>query len=94
MERSAETVIAFLAILKAGGVYLPLDPADPPDRLEYMASDAGATLVLDSWSRKTKPAPLGWSETGPSGSKEEVLEWVKANWTDMRPISMRNAPPK
>ena len=29
MERSAETVIAFLAILKAGGVYLPLDPAYP-----------------------------------------------------------------
>ncbi len=48
MERSAETIIAFLAILKAGGVYLPLDPAYPADRLAYMASDAGATLVLDS----------------------------------------------
>jgi amino acid adenylation domain-containing protein len=47
MERSAETVIAFLAILKAGGVYLPLDPAYPADRLAYMASDAGAKLVLD-----------------------------------------------
>ncbi len=48
MERSAETIIAFLAILKAGGVYLPLDPAYPSDRLDYMVSDAGAGLVLDS----------------------------------------------
>ena len=48
MERSAETIIAFLAILKAGGVYLPLDPAYPSDRLDYMASDAGAALVLYS----------------------------------------------
>ena len=48
MERSAETIIAFLAILKAGGVYLPLDPAYPPDRLDYMVKDAGAVLVLDS----------------------------------------------
>jgi len=71
MERSAETVIAFLAILKAGGVYLPLDPADPPDRLEYMASDAGATLVLDSWSRKTKPVPLGWSKPARPARKKK-----------------------
>ncbi len=43
MERSADTVIAFLAILKAGGVYLPLDPAYPEDRLEYIAQDSGSS---------------------------------------------------
>ena len=48
MERSAETIIALLAILKAGGVYLPLDPAYPADRLAYIAKDAGAMLLLDS----------------------------------------------
>jgi amino acid adenylation domain-containing protein len=48
LERSSETIIALLAILKAGGVYLPLDPAYPPERLDYMAADAGAMLVLDS----------------------------------------------
>ena len=36
-----------------------------------------------------KQAPLGWKETGPTGSKQEVLEWVKAQWTDMRPASLR-----
>ena len=48
MERSTETIVALLAILKAGGVYLPLDPAYPRERLDYMAADAGAMLVLDS----------------------------------------------
>jgi len=36
-----------------------------------------------------KPAPIGWKETGPTGSKQEVLDWVKTNWTDMRPASLR-----
>ena len=48
MERSAATILSLLAILKAGGVYLPLDPAYPPDRLAYMAADAGAVLVIES----------------------------------------------
>jgi len=48
MERSAETIIALLGILKAGGVYLPLDPAYPPERLDYIANDSGASLVLTS----------------------------------------------
>lgn len=39
---------------------------------------------------ETKPAPIGWKETGPTGSKQEVLEWVKTNWTDMRPASLRH----
>jgi amino acid adenylation domain-containing protein len=46
LERSPELVIALLAVLKAGAVYLPLDPAYPPDRLAYMLEDSGAPLVL------------------------------------------------
>ena len=48
MERSADTVVALLGILKAGGVYLPLDPAYPSERLAFMTADAGAMLVLES----------------------------------------------
>jgi amino acid adenylation domain-containing protein len=61
MERSADTIIAFLGILKAGGVYLPLDPAYPADRLEYMAVDAGAKLILDHIPQ-AKPAEFSISE--------------------------------
>ncbi|HSU14717.1 non-ribosomal peptide synthase/polyketide synthase [Longimicrobium sp.] len=46
VERSLETVIGILAILKAGGGYLPLDPAYPADRLAYMLDDSGAEIVV------------------------------------------------
>ncbi|MEU8386018.1 amino acid adenylation domain-containing protein [Streptosporangium sp. NPDC048865] len=44
--RSAEALVAFLGIVKSGGVYLPLDPALPPDRLAYVLDDSGTRLVL------------------------------------------------
>jgi amino acid adenylation domain-containing protein len=46
LERSVDMIVALLAILKAGGVYVPLDAAFPADRLAYMLSQAGAPLVL------------------------------------------------
>ncbi|MFC4117865.1 condensation domain-containing protein [Nonomuraea zeae] len=45
--RSVELIAGMLAVGKAGGAYLPLDPAYPPERLRWMAADAGAALVLD-----------------------------------------------
>jgi amino acid adenylation domain-containing protein len=46
MQRSPELLIALLAILKAGGCYVPLDPAYPRERLDYMLADSGAAIVL------------------------------------------------
>ncbi|PWY53264.1 non-ribosomal peptide synthetase [Pseudomonas sp. RW409] len=46
MPRCAEIMVAFLAVLKAGGVYVPLDIEYPQDRLRYMMQDSGAWLLL------------------------------------------------
>ncbi|AXB42529.1 non-ribosomal peptide synthetase [Amycolatopsis albispora] len=46
LERSADVAISVLAVLKAGGVYVPLDPEYPPERLAYMADDAGVSVVV------------------------------------------------
>lgn len=46
LDRRAELIATLLGVLKAGGAYLPLDPAYPRDRLAYMLDDAGAQLVL------------------------------------------------
>jgi amino acid adenylation domain-containing protein/non-ribosomal peptide synthase protein (TIGR01720 family) len=46
LERSADLVVAVLAVHKAGAAYLPLDPSYPPRRLEQMIGDAGVTLVI------------------------------------------------
>ena len=46
VERSAATVAALLAVLKAGAAYVPLDPAEPAERLAGVLADSGARLLL------------------------------------------------
>ncbi|MFJ5677504.1 amino acid adenylation domain-containing protein [Streptomyces sp. NPDC093097] len=46
LRRGADTVVAMLAVLKSGHAYVPLDPAYPAERLEFMARDAALSLVL------------------------------------------------
>ncbi|MEU6588533.1 amino acid adenylation domain-containing protein [Streptomyces sp. NPDC046881] len=48
LPRGTDFVVALLAVLKAGGGYLPLDPAYPADRIAYLLRDASAgTVVTD-----------------------------------------------
>lgn len=35
--------------------------------------------------------PEGWTAVGPRGNKKDCLDWVEANWTDMRPKSLIEA---
>ncbi|WP_069758816.1 non-ribosomal peptide synthetase [Streptomyces sp. LUP47B] len=46
LPRTADLVVAVLAVLKSGAAYLPLDPAYPKDRLAYIVEDAGPVAVL------------------------------------------------
>ncbi|WP_432080206.1 amino acid adenylation domain-containing protein [Streptomyces sp. WAC 04229] len=46
LERGPELIPALLGILKSGAAYLPLDPANPADRLAYIVRDARAPLVV------------------------------------------------
>ncbi|WP_328912424.1 MULTISPECIES: amino acid adenylation domain-containing protein [unclassified Streptomyces] len=46
MERSVDVIVALWATLKAGGAYLPIDPAYPGDRIAFMRTDAAPVLTL------------------------------------------------
>nr|WP_123476665.1 non-ribosomal peptide synthetase [Pseudomonas canadensis] len=60
MPRSAESLVAFLAVMKAGGVYVPLDIEYPRDRLLYMMQDSRAQLLLThSSALQQLPIPEG-----------------------------------
>src|SRR6185503_15993575 len=59
MERSADLLVAQLAVLKAGGAYLPIALADPADRIAFMVEDADAVCALTTMrSAGTVPAGL------------------------------------
>jgi amino acid adenylation domain-containing protein len=46
MDRSLDTLVALLGVLKAGGAYLPLDPAFPAERIAFMLKDSDARVIL------------------------------------------------
>lgn len=47
-DREVDMVIGIVAVLKAGKGYLPIDPKQPEDRIQYMLEDAKVSLVLSS----------------------------------------------
>ena len=61
MERSAEMIIALLAVLKAGGAYVPLDPTHPAERRALMIEDTAMPVILTDTENRCASASL----TGP-----------------------------
>ena len=59
LERSPALVAALLGVLKAGGVYLPLDPSLPGERQAWMAGDAGAVALVAAGRVAPELAALG-----------------------------------
>ncbi|MBY6191807.1 amino acid adenylation domain-containing protein [Microbulbifer agarilyticus] len=60
MQRSTNLMVALLAVWKAGGAFVPLDPMFPPERLGHILDDSGTKLlVTDSASRDKLPAFTG-----------------------------------
>jgi amino acid adenylation domain-containing protein len=71
VPRGAEMVVAMLAVLKAGAVYVPLDPEYPRDRLLHILQDATPQLVLRRAVDDTSLPEGPW----------QVLAWEQLPWT-------------
>jgi len=81
VERSLETAVGILGILKAGGVYVPLDPAFPASRLSFILEDTAAPVLLTqaklrdrlpAYSGRTISLDLDWPQI--SREDEENLD--------------------
>jgi non-ribosomal peptide synthetase-like protein len=46
LDRSAQTYVALLAVLKCGAAFVPIDPSFPAERVRFIAEDAGTALLL------------------------------------------------
>ena len=65
LDRSPELVITALGVIKAGAVYLPVDPTYPEDRLNFILSDSDPKLVL----REAVGELDGYPVSNPTGTE-------------------------
>ncbi|WP_394773118.1 amino acid adenylation domain-containing protein [Flavobacterium sp.] len=47
LNRSEKVIVSILGVLKSGGAYVPIDPAYPENRIEYIEKDSGCKIVID-----------------------------------------------
>jgi amino acid adenylation domain-containing protein len=79
IERSAEMVVALLAVMKAGGAYVPLDPGHPRERLGWILEDTGHPLLLATRHERSlelagEAADVLWLDAEPPPLSEEHEE--------------------
>src|SRR6476646_7614703 len=55
--KCVESVVSMLGVLKAGGVYVPLDPQAPADRVGYIISNCGIQILITNAERRSALAP-------------------------------------
>ena len=98
LPRSAEWVVALLAVMKAGGAYLPLDPDYPLDRLAYMVADSAPRVVVTDAVAAERLVPhLGgadnWLVLDDADTRERLRRLSLTAVTDMDrpPLRVENA---
>ncbi len=58
-DRSVETYVALLAVMKVNAAYVPLDPGFPTERIQFIAADAGLRAIVSMAAFEEKLAPVG-----------------------------------
>ncbi|KAA3617203.1 MAG: amino acid adenylation domain-containing protein [Calditrichaeota bacterium] len=89
MDRSFEMVIGIIAALKAGAAFLPLDPAYPQERLDYMVEDSGLKVLLTNQKSNVILNPVSPGEESPE-EKNEILRSVNYAQNDIKVLNVDN----
>ncbi len=95
-DRSLETIIGILGIMKAGGAYLPLDPAYPTDRIAFMIEDSGIAVLLTQArvleAGKWQMADGGWRMADGRTVWQGTLVQLDADWPEIARQPTSNIP--
>ncbi|HVR97637.1 MAG TPA: amino acid adenylation domain-containing protein, partial [Thermoanaerobaculia bacterium] len=78
MERSADLLVALLAVLKTGAAYVPLDPGYPDERLAFLLADTGAAVVLVHGRTRERWAALGTLRVCLDADREAIAAYGAA----------------
>uniref|UniRef100_UPI00245627CA non-ribosomal peptide synthetase n=1 Tax=Nocardia otitidiscaviarum TaxID=1823 RepID=UPI00245627CA len=87
VSRSAELIVALLGVLESGAGYVPLDPGDPPRRLEYVLAETDPACVVTSASDHTSLPEHGLpqfvldSRGNLADAGGSAVTGVSADWT-------------
>ena len=83
-ERSAEMIVALLAVLKAGGAYVPLDPSYSPGRLRFIVSDSRPAVILTHQAVSGAPRELLEQSSTPTiDLQRDAVSWVNESSWDL-----------
>lgn len=63
LNRSIETIVSLLGIMKTGGVYVPIDPEYPDERINYMINDTFCKLVITNNDFEDKLKSIGFNQS-------------------------------
>ncbi|MFR9749756.1 amino acid adenylation domain-containing protein [Nocardia sp. 004] len=75
IPRSAQSQLALLAVAKTGAAFVPIDPAYPADRIEYLVDDSGAELgITVAAARKALPDHVHWLVLDEEATERSVAE--------------------
>jgi len=74
LERSIEMVVTFLAVLKSGGAYLPLDPSYSSERLAIMVEDSRAEMIISQMKMPKIPAQVTVKQIVLNEEREIIAE--------------------
>ncbi|MCU6708254.1 amino acid adenylation domain-containing protein [Paenibacillus sp. J5C_2022] len=85
---SLEMAIGVLAILKTGAAYMPIDPAYPADRIQYMLEDSGAGLLVTEPNVKLDEG-IAFSGEILCAAEASREEWHIADWRQDDDFSAR-----
>jgi amino acid adenylation domain-containing protein len=82
--KCVESIISMLGVLKAGGVYVPLDPQAPPDRIGYIIGNCGIRILITNSDKRSALTPETLSALeccilteGAGDGGGDLIEWSR-----------------
>nr|WP_231627013.1 non-ribosomal peptide synthetase [Streptomyces apocyni] len=82
LPRSADLLVAHLAVLKSGAAYVPIDPHHPADRIGYVLEDSGPVLVVTGYGVELPPVSAPSLLLDAPGTRDELAAYADTDLSD------------